>query len=269
MYRVERLIRLVKIALRGRPRYCPVCKTRLWRFRAIPLWYLKHLDKYGFIHSVFALETLNLFASSCPSCGASDRDRLCALYLEHRFKLLDATNRYKFVDFAPSASLSRTIKACTILEYRSADLFDSSADDKVDIQDMQIYSEASIDIFLCSHVLEHVPSDRTAIAELYRILRPGGWGIVMVPIQLTLTDVYEDPSITSEADRWKHFGQGDHLRLYSKQGFVSRLAEAGFEVNQFGIDHFGADVFETYGISARSVLYVVEKALSSTSAESC
>src|SRR5437588_718237 len=124
MYRVKRFVRLVRIALRGKPYYCPVCETRLWRFRAIPIWYLKNLDKYGFIHSIFALETLNLFANNCPACDASDRDRLSALYMEQRFERLDSTKRKKFVDFAPTTSLSKRIKRCTALEYRSADLLD-------------------------------------------------------------------------------------------------------------------------------------------------
>jgi len=96
------------------------------------------------------------------------------------------------------------------------------------------------------------------MAELYRILKPGGWGIVMVPILLTLTNVYEGASIRSEADSWKYFQQGDHVRLYSKQGFMRGLEDAGFRVNQLGIDYFGADLFDKHGIDPRSVLCVVE-----------
>lgn len=64
----------------GKRLYCPVCNTHVWRFDPIPMWYLKTLGNYGFIHSIFAFETLNLFAYACPSCGASDRNRLYALY---------------------------------------------------------------------------------------------------------------------------------------------------------------------------------------------
>jgi SAM-dependent methyltransferase len=134
-----------------------------------------------------------------------------------------------------------------------------AVDDKIDIMDMHIYKDNSVDIFLCSHVLEHVSDDRKAISELYRILKSGGWGIIMVPILLHLKDIYEDPSVTSEAERWKHFGQGDHLRTYSKEGFKGRLAEGGFRITELGIEYFGADTFEKCGIYPRSVLYIVEK----------
>jgi len=224
------------------------------------MWYLETLDKYGFIHSIFALETLNLFACNCPSCGTSDRDRLYILYLKQQFSRIDVSRRYTFIDFAPTPALSKMIRSYHFLNYRSADLLGDNADDKVDIMDMPIYRDNSVDMFLCSHVLEHVEDDKKAMAELYRILRPGGWGITMVPIVLTLSNVYEDTSINSEAERWKHFGEGSHFRIYSKQGFVGRLEQAGFKVKQFGINYFGADVFEKHGIHPRSVLYVVEKA---------
>jgi SAM-dependent methyltransferase len=205
------------------------------------------------------METLNIVAYGCPHCGAADRNRLYALYFKQQFSRMDVTKRYSFIEFGPSGPLSAVLKKQPLLNYRSSDLFLDNVDDRVDITDMPVYKNCSIDIFLCSHVLEHVEDDRKAMAELYRILKPGGWGIVMAPILLTLENVYEDASIKSEADRWKHFQQGDHVRLYSKQGFIRRLEDAGFKVNQFGIDYFRADVFEKHGIDPRSVLYVVEK----------
>jgi SAM-dependent methyltransferase len=248
-----------KNVCQGKRYYCPVCNTRRWHFNFFPIWLLMKWDEYGYVHSIFAHETLNIFALNCPRCGATDRDRLYALYLKQEFDRMDVTKKYLFIDFGPSEPLSRSLRKYPFLNYRSADLFLDNVDDRVDIADMPIYKDNSIDIFLCSHVLEHVEDDRKAIAELYRILNQDGWGIVMAPILLTLSDVYEDASIKSDADKWKHFGQPDHFRLYSKQGFIARLEEAGFEVNQFGIDYFGADAFERHGIHPRSVLYVVRK----------
>ena len=50
------------------------------------------------------------------------------------------------------------------------------------------------------------------------------------------------------------------MRIYSKCGFVGRLEEAGFHVNQFGVGYFGEQIFAKHGIHPRSVLYVVNKA---------
>lgn len=242
---------------------CPVCRKRVRRFLPVPTWYLRKLDQHGFIHSIFALETLNVFSCTCPSCEASDRDRLIMLYLRMRLSVGGTSDPLSLVEFGPSPVLERTLRSMDGVDYRSADFDPGRASECADIQDMVQYSDASVDAFICSHVLEHVQDDRKAMAELHRILRPGGWGIVLVPVELTLEEVYEDPGITGEAERWRHFGQGDHLRLYSKDGLVARLTDAGFVVHQLGAEYFGGERFERSGIHQRSVLYVVERPIPS------
>ncbi len=87
----------------------------------------------------------------------------------------------------------------------------------------------------------------------------GGQGTLVVPIVLSLDEIDEDPSVTDVGERWRRFGQDDHVRMYSKKGFLSRMRQAGFNVHQLGREHFGRDTFETYGITDQSVLYIVEK----------
>lgn len=232
---------------------CPVCNSKLSRFAPLSDHYIRELDAHQHVHSIFALETMNVLQYECTRCRAPDRNRLYALYLARR-----CTAKTKFVEFAPAPALSRFIRSIRTVEHRSADLYDARADDRVDLTQIP-YPDASMDAFLASHILEHIPDDRKAMRELYRILKPGGWGIAMVPIQLTLDTTLEGLPIDSDADRWKYYGQHDHVRLYSKQDFVARLGGAGFTVQQLGIDFFGKDTFEKHGIHPRSVLYVVEK----------
>ena len=257
------LVRKLKFPLYQGDKYvCPVCNAKLKYFKPIFKSFPRKLEQYGFIYQIHSFETLNISAYSCPSCDASDRDRLYALYLEQRFKTLDRQKSYKFVDFAPCLPLSRKLRTYSYLNYRSADLCRKTADDRVDITDMAIYEDDSIDIFLCSHVLEHVPDDRKAMQELWRILKPGGFGIVMVPIVTTLQETHEDPAITTPEGRWKYFGQDDHVRQYARggaNGFVTRLEHTGFTVHLLGIDYFGGELFDKHGIAKNSVLYVVEK----------
>ena len=68
--------------------------------------------------------------------------------------------------------------------------------------------------------------------ELYRVLKPGGWAILQVPISLVLEKTYEDFSITGEAEREQAFGQSDHVRIYSRD-YKDRLEQAGFRVTVF------------------------------------
>jgi hypothetical protein len=81
----------------------------------------------------------------------------------------------------------------------------------------------------------------------------------MVPINLQLETTMEDPSCVDEGLRWKYFFQNDHVRMYSKKDFISRLSAAGFTVQQLGIDYFTKEVFEKNAICPTSVLYVVAK----------
>lgn len=141
--------------------------------------------------------------------------------------------------------------------YRTADLYDPETDDRIDISDMYTYMDGSVDFFICSHILEHVADDRKAIRELYRILTPGGEGILMSPILSTLNDTYEDFSIHTKEDRRKHFGDDDHVRVYARQDFLRRVEEAGFVVRALDQGHFGEQTFRRCGIASTSTLYVV------------
>jgi predicted SAM-dependent methyltransferase len=240
--------------------FCPVCNQKVNVFLKLPNYYDEMLEKYQYIHSSYCIETMNARAYLCPNCFASDRDRLYAIFLNQKFKVIEDKNKkYAFLEIAPAQSLSNFIRKHDFIQHRSADLYMEGVDDKVDITDMNIYRDNSFDMILCSHVLEHIENDGKAISELYRVLKPFGFGIIMVPIILSLEEDFENPEYKTEAERWKYFGQNDHVRAYSKTGFVNKLYEAGFKVQQLGIDYFGADIFEKNGIHPRSVLYVVEK----------
>ena len=244
--------------------YCPVCGNRAISFGQLPHYYTEQLNAYGHKYPGEDCETLNEKNYSCHFCGASDRDRLYALYIKRYFREIDPDRKFKLLDFAPSQALSLFIKelmakASPNFSYRTADLFMEGVDDKVDITNMSIYADNQFDFFICSHVLEHVVDDKKAMRELYRILKLGGRGILMVPIILTIDEIDEDPSITDIAERWRRFGQHDHVRLYSKKGFIERAEETGFLIHQLGKEFFGEEVFARNGITNQSVLYVVEK----------
>jgi SAM-dependent methyltransferase len=132
-------------------------------------------------------------------------------------------------------------------------------DDVADIQNLRCYPDGFADLFICSHVLEHVHDDRKALHELHRVLNRSGAGVLLVPILLDCESIDEDLSPIPEVERWRRFGQNDHVRLYSKTGFLERIAEAGFVVRQLGIDHFGGGRLARCGITERSVLYFLEK----------
>ncbi len=239
-----------------RKRRCPVCRRRAASFNPLPSDYHDQAIKHGY-RFFGEGETINVDEYSCPHCGASDRERLYALFLDEIVNDPDFIHGASLLHFAPEVALSRFIRSLDKFEYRTADIAMDGVNDKVDITSMSLYDDATFDAFICSHVLEHVQDDHAAMCELRRILKPGGWGILMVPLMTQFDESIEDPCATTDADRWRLFGQGDHVRLYAKQDFLRRIARSGFSVRRYGVDYFGSDTFSQCGITPSSTLYVV------------
>ena len=177
----------------------------------------------GWCHGPNSLKTCYAAQYTCPFCGTADRYRLIAFEIGEWFGCL--TGSAKLIDFAPSKPLVAHIRRYVAAhvsdgQYRTADLYAAGVDDRVDVTGMPGYPTGSVDLFICSHVLEHVADDRKALRELVRILRLGGRGVVLVPIVLRLDAIDEDPTVTDPRERWRRFGQDDHVRLYAKAGFV-------------------------------------------------
>ena len=67
--------------------------------------------------------------------------------------------------------------------------------------------------------------------ELYRVLKPNGWGIFQIPQDLSRTTTFEDDTITDKTERAKIFGQYDHVRIYGLDYF-DKLRTIGFKVDE-------------------------------------
>jgi SAM-dependent methyltransferase len=226
-------------------RSCPVCSRGAWRFEPLPESYFTEWRRSGFPYAPDDFETLNVREYACPICYSTDRDRMSAIWMDRR-----AAPAMSLLDVGPSPSLATYLRER--FEYVSLDAI-READVRGDVQELP-YPDSSFDAFVCSHVLEHVPDDRRALLELRRVLRADGWGIVMVPICLAAPSIDEDGRV-DETTAWRRFGQGDHVRLYDRTGFLARLNEAGFRV-----DEWRPQVLDRlrYGLGRGSVLYVVK-----------
>jgi SAM-dependent methyltransferase len=234
---------------------CNLCGSWV-RFRES--WIGGQLAAYGFPYPIGDFETLNHDRYLCPVCRSNDRDRLYKLYID-RFLQPDGVRRV--LEFAPSTTMSAYLRSRADLQYRTADLMMAGVDDVVDITDMPMYADGSFDFFMCSHILEHVSDDSLALKELYRILTPGGRGIVMTPV-MPEGRFDEDPSVTDEAERWRRFAQGDHVRLYDRSTLCSRIKQSGLELSLLDRNTFGDKTFERHAIALASVLYVVRRPMS-------
>ncbi len=116
------------------------------------------------------------------------------------------------------------------LTYITADLESPLADVKLDVQDMP-FKDQEFDVVICNHVLEHVPDDRKAIREIFRVLGHGGLAILQVPTDYSMDKTVEDATITDPLEREKRFRQKDHYRLYGRD-YLNRLTDAGFIIKE-------------------------------------
>jgi SAM-dependent methyltransferase len=213
------------------------------------------LKEHQFPYSLSDFETLSYRAYKCQNCGSSDRDRLYRLYLDKYEKF---TKSSKVLDFAPSKLIEEYMRS-RAGGYLSADLLIDGVDEKVDITDMAQFKDNTFNFFICSHVLEHVDDDSKALSELYRILKPGGKGILMTPVIDKPGVQDEDPTVTDVSERWRRFAQDDHVRLYEKSVFINRVKDAGFIIHEYGFWNLGIMPMIRNGIRLKSRLYVVEK----------
>lgn len=191
-----------------------------------------------------------------PGTLSLERHRQMWLYLQNETNFF--TQELKVLHIAPEQEFLRRFRKMKNLAYTSADLFSPLVDVKADITKLPFGNE-EFDVIFCNHVLEHIEEDRVAMAELYRVMKPGGWGIFQVPMRYEKAETYEDFTIREDKERQKHFGQYDHVRWYGRDYF-ERLRSVGFSVEE----NFYSRIFTKseqlkYGLLENELLPVVRK----------
>lgn len=185
--------------------------------------------------------------AKCPHCGSLERHRLVWQMLRHYSLPSPSRTQIQLLHFAPEQCLSTHLRERLGDGYLSVDLTPGAAMRVMDITRLEL-PDASVDGILCSHVLEHIPDDRRAMAEMRRVLRPDGWAIVIVPLRGERTLEEAEASQNPAFSREKDFGQADHVRFYGRD-VVERLSQAGFLVETFNaVDRFGKDELAYFGL---------------------
>lgn len=191
--------------------------------------------------------------AACPTCDSYERHRHLWLFLNEKkqdlFKQDLCTEKLTLLHWAPEQCLSSRLKKVSHLNYIKADI--DRPDDKeilkLDITHIDL-PDNSVDIVVCCHVLEHIPDDHKAMTEVFRVLKPGGSAIFMVPIYINLTQTFEDFSITNPDLRMKYFDQYDHVRKYAWD-ITGRFTKAGFLVEVYPLTSLADTVRKKYGMA--------------------
>ena len=197
----------------------------------------------------------------CPNCNSLERTRIYWKYLSSKKGFFDLEKNTLHV--APEPKLFEKFSSNKHFNYFPVDRFTKGYQYPEGTINMDItamdFPDNHFDFILCSHVLEHIPEDKKAMRELYRVLKPGAWGILQVPIDLERTETYEDNAIKTPEEREKAFGQFDHVRIYGTD-YIDRLKSVGFNVT---LDNYANEVSESdkfkFGFGSGEELTIVYK----------
>ena len=240
--------------LHGDAVYCPYCQNSFRKFRPggidLPVIYEKQIIGAGY--------RLN---DVCPRCHSLDRDRLIYLFLSRKTNIFSAP--LKVFHVAPEGCIKAMLNGLPNITYEAGmkyheGFYYERTTNILDITDLK-FEEDSFDVIICNHVLEHIEDDQKAIGELYRVLKPGGWAILQVPVSKILEKTFEDPTVKTSEQREKIFGQYDHVRIYG-QDYQSKLQKKGFIVKRHKpyLDKWSDDL-DKYAINPEEDLYIAYK----------
>jgi len=196
-----------------------------------------------------------------PHSLSLERHRLLWLYLKQETDFFNELKPQKLLHIAPEQCFYHRFKKMKHIDYITGDINSPLADIKMDLHEIP-FQQDSFDIVLCNHVLEHVDDDRKCMREIFRVLKPGGWAIMQVPLNIHKEKTDEDPSVIDPEERKKRFGQYDHVRSYGCD-YIERLQKEGFKVKIIDYLHkLGKEKVKRYGLETDESLYVCNKMLS-------
>lgn len=180
----------------------------------------------------------------CPRCGSLERHRLLWLFFQRKTALF--SDQLRVIHFSPMSCFAARLSKKKNLDYNTVDIKEGY-DHQFDIQEIP-ETIGKFDVILAIHVLEHIDDDILAMREMKRILNPGGWAILQVPINRKKTK--ENPTDVSLRK-----GQKDHVRGYGPD-YLDRLKSAGLDVDVVPFDSFISDSEATMYNTTKEDIYL-------------
>jgi predicted SAM-dependent methyltransferase len=164
------------------------------------------------------------YAAMCPKCGSAERHRLQYLAVRE-LKKSHNFSELSLLHIAPEEALGSILRTW-FGKYTTADISSQGVDLVIDLTSADL-PDASYDVVYASHVLEHITEDTTAIKEIARILRPGGFAVLPVPLVGDVTIEYPAPVATEFGhvrapgyDYYERYSeQFSHVKTFSSEDF--------------------------------------------------
>ncbi len=231
------VLKVVSIFYVGNKVQCPVCESNFRKF--VP---------YGREARENAL---------CSNCLSLERHRLMWLFLKEKTSFFTAEQNVLHI--APEICFIDLFEKIHKENYITADLESPLAKVKMDIHEMP-FDDNSFEVVFCNHVMEHVENDFKSMSEIFRVLKPGGFAIIQIPLFHPVPDVtLEDSEVTDPKEREKLYGQDDHVRLYGKD-YPDRLRSVGFNVTEDNfVNELSKEEQIKYALPKDEIIYFCSK----------
>ncbi len=189
----------------------------------------------------------------CAFCGSLERHRLIAEMLK-RHPIAQGS---RILVIAPEKPLTDFLEKNFSAKITTSDLLRTDVDVQADICALP-FTDASFDVVLANHVLEHIPDDRLAMRELWRVTINGGRAIMQTPLAWQNPSTDEDPTLNAK-ERITRYGQDDHVRLYGCD-ILERFTEAGWKAEATSVtDLFSESAIVRYGFEKNEMFFMLKK----------
>src|SRR6266496_5074979 len=135
-------------------------------------------------------------SAACPRCQSVARDRFLYFCM---FQRVPYRRDLRMLETSPRLGRGYRSAMARRVHYLASDYDERAhkADTKLDLTRMAL-PDASLDLVLTAHVLEHVPDTGAVLSELYRVLRPGGRMLIQVPLTQPVTAPPPEPERSEE-----------------------------------------------------------------------
>lgn len=163
----------------------------------------------------------------CPKCKSAERHRLQFLTMQELNKSTNFSG-LSLLHIAPEMALGEILRSW-FGTYTTADINSAGVDFAVDLTAADLPDE-SYDVVYASHVLEHISADYLALKEIVRILKPGGFAVLPVPLVGEVTIEYPAPVVTESGhvrapgydyyERYQEFFS--NVKTFSSEDFDER-----------------------------------------------
>ena len=194
----------------------------------------------------------------CPRCGCNDRERHLWLYVAFS-RVLENASEKRILHIAPEAGIEPRIRRLQPREYVAGDLFPRSPQHRrINVEQLD-FPDGYFDVIICNHVLEHVGSPETALAEFYRCLAPNGRLIAQTPYSPILRRTFELSKPMPEPFNVRYYGQDDHVRLFGVD-IVDQFVATGLKGDLYPHTTVLGEIdAETYGCNGREPFFFFAK----------